>query len=385
MKTDICIVGGGIMGLATAYNLTRTTDSEILLLDRYGIPNDYSASNDVNRVFRYSYGNDKFYTDMAVESLRLWKQLEKESGQQLLTPTGLLLLDGLDKNSNKFAEASYKTLTQANLGTESLDSRELRSRYPQFKAEKAILDLHGGVLLASKALQILRELAQSLGVRMVQRQVDKIVRGEKPHLTTTDNDQIDFRKILVTTGQWSNSLLDREMPRVKPTRQQLFYIRPSIGIDTFLPGKCPVFFTDSHYGLPAVGIDAVKISPKELPEEVNPETANRSVDQQQLNDCRDACRKFIPALADGELVKSKVCIYDMTENSDFVLDQDPGNPDMVYGYGFSGHGFKFAPLVGKLLAQLTLGQKPSFDLDNFSIIPSRRRAPTIGSQLGKGE
>ncbi|HEX4921185.1 MAG TPA: FAD-dependent oxidoreductase, partial [Candidatus Bathyarchaeia archaeon] len=66
MKTDICIVGGGIMGLATAYNLTRTTDSEILILDRYGIPNDYSASNDVNRVFRYSYGNDKFYTEMAV-------------------------------------------------------------------------------------------------------------------------------------------------------------------------------------------------------------------------------------------------------------------------------------------------------------------------------
>ena len=64
MKTDICIVGGGIMGLATAYNLAKATDYDILLLDRYGITNDYAASNDVNRVFRYSYGNDKFYTDI---------------------------------------------------------------------------------------------------------------------------------------------------------------------------------------------------------------------------------------------------------------------------------------------------------------------------------
>ena len=373
------------MGLATAYNLVRTTDSEILILDRYGIPNDYSASNDVNRVFRYSYGNDKFYTEMAVESLRLWKQLEQESGQQLLTPTGLLLLEGSDENSNKFSEASYKTLTQAHLGAERLESREIRSRYPQFKAEKAILDPHGGVLLASKALQTLQELAQLRGVRVIQRQVAKIVGGENPHLLTMDNEQIDFRKIVVATGQWSNSLLDKGMPPVKPTRQQLFYIRPSIGIDRFLPRRCPVFFTDSHYGLPAVGIDAVKISPKELPETVNPETANRSVDEQQLNHCRDACRKFIPDLEQGELVHSKVCIYDMTENSDFVLDRDPDNPDMVYGYGFSGHGFKFAPLVGKLLAQLTLSQKPSFDPANFSIIPSKRRTPTIGSQLGKGE
>jgi len=85
------------MGLATAHYLAKTTDSKILLLDRYGIPNDYSASNDVNRVFRYSYGNDKFYTDMAVESLRLWQELERESKEQLLIPTGLLLLHGEDE------------------------------------------------------------------------------------------------------------------------------------------------------------------------------------------------------------------------------------------------------------------------------------------------
>ena len=77
INTDICILGGGIMGLSTAYSISKSSDSKILLLDRYGIGNDYCSSNDINRVFRYSYGNDEHYTRMAVESLKLWKNLEK--------------------------------------------------------------------------------------------------------------------------------------------------------------------------------------------------------------------------------------------------------------------------------------------------------------------
>src|SRR5437773_5890730 len=87
------------MGLSTAYSISKTSDSKILLLDRYGIGNDYCSSNDINRVFRYSYGNDEHYTRMAVESLKLWKILEEESGQELLLPTGLLMLQGEDQDA----------------------------------------------------------------------------------------------------------------------------------------------------------------------------------------------------------------------------------------------------------------------------------------------
>src|SRR5207247_2446148 len=82
-----------------------------------------------------------------------------------------------------------------------------------------------------------------------------------------------------------------------------------------------------------------------------------------------------PDLADGEVVQTKVCLYDMTENSDFVIDKDPERTNVVYGYGFSGHGFKFAPLIGKLLAELTQDEKPGFNLERFSILPARRRTP----------
>jgi len=373
------------MGLATAYSISKTSDSKILLLDRYGIGNDYCSSNDVNRVFRYSYGNDEHYTRMAVESLKLWKNLEEESGQELLLPTGLLMLQGEDRDANGFNEASYRTLSRLKLGAEQLEAEEIEKRFPQFRAEKGFLDPHGGVLLASKALYALSSLIQKHGVTVRKGQAIKLVLGDHPSVETSAGEIVRFHKLVVTIGPWSDTLLNPRLPSMVSTRQQLVYFKPQRSLDLFRPRTCPVFFTDKHYGLPAAGIDGVKVSPKELNDPVDPEKANRSVDDEQIVACRDVCRRFVPDLADGEVVHTKVCLYDMTENSDFVLDRDPDHPEIVYGYGFSGHGFKFAPLIGRLLSELALDKEPTSPIEKFSTDPSRRRPPTVGAHLGKGK
>jgi monomeric sarcosine oxidase len=385
VNTDICILGGGIMGLATAYSITNISDSKVLILDRYGVGNDYCGSNDINRVFRYSYGNDELYTRMAVKSLNLWKSLEQESGQELLLPTGLLMLQGEDQNANGFNEASYRTLLRMKLGAEQLDAEELEKRFPQFRAENGFFDPHGGVLLASKALSVLRSLMEKRGVKIRKGQARRLILGDHPSVETADGERVRFRKLVMTIGPWSNSMLNPKLTSISPTRQQLIYLKPRGRLDQFRPRTCPVFFTDKHYGLPAAGIDGVKVSPKELNDPVDTEKANRSVDDEQIAACREVCRRFVPDLADGEVVHTKVCLYDMTENSDFVLDRDPDHPDVVYGYGFSGHGFKFAPLIGRLLSELALDREPSFPIEEFSANPSRRRAPTTGAHLGKGK
>jgi len=385
VNTDICILGGGIMGLATAYSITKASDSKVLILDRYGIGNDYCGSNDINRVFRYSYGNDELYTRMAVKSLNLWKSLEQESGQELLLPTGLLMLQGEDQNANGFNEASYRTLSRMKLGAEQFDAEELKKRFPQFRAENGFFDPHGGVLLASKALSVLGSLMEKRRVEIRKGQARRLVFGDDPSVETADGERVQFRKLVMTIGPWSNSLLNPKLTSMIPTRQQLIYFKPWRNLDLFSPKTCPVFFTDKHYGLPAAGVDGVKVSPKELNDPVDPEEANRSVDDEQIAACRDVCRRFVPDLADGGVVHTKVCLYDMTENSDFVLDRDPDQPDCVYGYGFSGHGFKFAPLIGRLLSELALDREPSFPIEKFSANPSRRRAPTTGAHLGKGK
>ena len=373
------------MGLATAYWASKTSNSPVLLCDRYGLGNDYCSSNDVNRVFRYSYGDDELYTRMAVESLKLWKSLERESGQQLLIPTGLLLLQGEDQNANSFNEASYRTLSRLKLGAEQLGQEELGKRFPQFRAEKGFFDPHGGVLLASKALSVLTSLTEKQGVKVRTREAHKLIFGDRRAVETTDGETVRFHKLIVTIGPWSKNLLSPRLPSMVPTRQQLIYFKPQKSLDLFRPRTCPVFFTDKHYGLPAAGIDGVKVSPKELNDPVDPEKANRSVDNEQISVCREVCRRFVPELADGEVIHTKVCLYDMTENSDFVLDRDPDHRDVVYGYGFSGHGFKFAPLIGRLLSELALDRTPSFPLERFSGDSSRRRGPGIGAHLGKGK
>ncbi len=372
------------MGLAAAYFIRKQTRRDVLVLDRYGIGNDYCSSNDVNRVFRYAYGNDELYTRMAVESFDLWHGLEKESGEKLLIETGLLLLNGNDRNANAFNEASYNTLSRMRLGAESISREELGKRFPQFRADEAFFDTHGGVLLASKALQTLHNLAAKRGVRLQKREAQEVVLGDRPHIVTRDTETIEFRKLVVTIGAWSNRLLNEKLVSIRPTRQQIIYFRPNT-MESFRPERCPVFFSDKHYGLPAAGINAVKMSPKELDETVDPETAKRSVDEQQIVEAREACRRFMPEIANTEVFQTKVCLYDMTDNSDFVLDSDPENSNIVYGYGFSGHGFKFAPLIGKLLAELALDSKPSVNLERFTVVPSNRRTPKAGAQLGKGE
>jgi monomeric sarcosine oxidase len=385
METDICIIGGGIMGTATAYALSQMSDKKILLVDRYGIGNDYCSSTDINRVFRYSYGNDQYYTKMAVESEVLWKNLMKETGQQLLIPTGLMMLEGEDDNANRFCRSSYDTLKKLRLGASEYTGPELGKHFPQFQAERGFFDPHGAVLLASRSLEAFASQARSRGVRIINKQIVSLPTESKPETLTREGETIRAEKTVVTIGPWTNNLLHSGLPAMTPTRQQVLYLRPKHNPERFKPDACPVFFTDHHYGLPAAGIEGVKISNKELNDPVNPEIAKRTVDPDQIEKCRAACRKFVPDLADGDLVQSKVCMYDMTENSDFVIGTDPDNDDIVYGYGFSGHGFKFAPLIGKLLAELALDREPRLDLSRFSARRSERRARLTSSQLGKSE
>src|SRR4029077_14548502 len=227
--------------------------------------------------------------------------------------------------------------------------------------------------------------AQARGVRILEKHVIAFRDRSGLEIETSAGDIIRAKKLVVTVGSWSNGFLKDGLTSITATRQQVVYLRPAGDIEQFRPTSCPVFFTDHHYGLPAAGIDGVKISNKELIDPVDPETASRLVDQEEIEQCRGGWQKLIPEHADGEVVKSRVCLYDMTANSDFVVDRDTEDSDIVYGYGFSGHGFKFAPLIGRLLAELVLDREPSYDLTRFSSRNSHRKPQVTRGHLGKGE
>src|SRR5712692_2737925 len=340
IETDFCIVGGGVMGLATACALTKSTKRSVLLLDRYGISNELCSSNDINRVFRYAYGSDKLYTRMAVESLKLWHEIERESGRRLLVPSGFLMMHGEAEYWSRFVDDSYKILIELELNAELLEETDLRRRFPQFSAEKAVLDPYAGALMAAAVLETLHSAVTRQGVKIIEgEQAIKLQLSETPEIETASGKRIRCKKLILAAGVWSNKLLREGLAKMTPTRQQLIYFKPKTSIERYQPAQFPIFFVDNYYGIPAVGIDGVKVCFHGLPEVVDPETAKRTIDPEAIESCRTILRKYIPELADGEVMHSKVCIYDMTENSDFVISRDPEYPSIIYGYGFSGHGF----------------------------------------------
>src|SRR2546428_5879261 len=373
-ETDICIIGAGIMGSATAYYLSKTTDKKIILVDQYNVANDYCSYNDTNRVFRYACGKDEFYTRLAIEGRKLWQQLEQETKLQLLIPSDLLLVQGTDREWNMFNEESHKTLKKIGLETEDLERKQLEKRYPQFNAERAFTDPYAGILLASKCLLTFAREARKHGVKLIEnmRATRITIQNGRPTIEDSNGNRIIAKRLLVTAGPWSNNFLRKNLVEMTPTRQQLLYFDPP---DTrlYAPPRFPVFFADQFYGIPAAGTDAVKVSHMGRDAPTDPETAKRSVDQEEVDACRQLLRRFIPKLSTARLTMSKVCLYDMTRDKDFVIGHDPEESSVLYGYGFSGHGFKFAPLVGKVLSQLVLGNEPGIDLSRFS--PGR--SPTV--------
>jgi len=366
-ETDICIIGAGIMGTSAAYYLSKITDKQIILVDQYTVANDYCSSNDTNRVFRYAYGKDEFYTRLAIQSRKLWQQLEQETKLQLLIPSDLLLVQGTDREWNMFNEDSHKTLKEIGLKTEELEKKQLEKKYPQFNAERAFTDPYAGILLSSKALLTFAREAKRRGVKIIENMRVTRISSNDSRQTIEDSNanRIISKKLLVTSGPWSNNFLRKSLVKMTPTRQQLLYFDPP-GTRLYAPPRFPVFFADQFYGIPAAGTDAVKVSHMGRDTPTDPETAKRTVDPEEVDACRQLLGRFIPKLSTARLAKSKVCLYDMTPDKDFVMGHDREENSIVYGYGFSGHGFKFAPLVGKALAELVLDRDPGIDLSRFS-------------------
>ncbi len=364
------------MGSAAAYWLSKNHNLKTILIDRYTLTNNYCSSNDANRVFRYSYGKNALYTEMAVESRKLWRSLEEETGESLLAPSGLLMLMGEDEESNSFNKNSYNTLTERDLGAEWLEARDVNKRFPQFTPTEAVFDPNGGTLLASKCLTLLSTQARLNGVQVLENtQVTRIAPDRPLVVQTKNGDNIRCSTAIATTGPWSNALRRGDMVEITPTRQQVVYFNPGPNINNYHPPKFPVFFADHYYGLPAVGIEGVKVSHKGVWAPVGPDNADRTVGPATVEECRKVCQHFVPDLADKPVLSTKVCLYDMTKDSDFVIGPHPENSNIVYGYGFSGHGFKFAILIGKLLAELASRKQVSLDLARFS--PTRTATSTV--------
>jgi monomeric sarcosine oxidase len=382
---DVIIIGAGVMGASAACELSLR-GAKVGLIDQAALPNPSGASIDHSKVFRLAYP-DPVYVQMAAGALGLWREIEEETDTRLMTRTGALLL-GSERPS--FETQCYDALRQLSFEAEMLSSDEASERYPQFNPDAfsyAVLDPLGAILHAEAAVRALIDLARLRGVRIIEGERVSGIEGESigtaRGVMTGTGRLLSCGSVIVASGPWTRKLIPRLSSILTTTRQEVFYFEPSdmaLSQAHFDAESFPIFIAldTGFYGFPVHHGGAMKISNHRKGEAVEPYSIETAIDEGSVAMCRDFFRSYIPSLADARLKEARVCMYNNTADDDFLIDWHPDFENVLLMTGFSGHGFKFGPLIGRIASELLITREASYPIDRFRI--SRGQAPGVGGQ-----
>lgn len=365
------VVGGGVVGLSAACALAGT-GADVTVLERFTVAHAWASSHGLTRAIRHEYGPAAIYTQMVARSLGLWADLARETGRHLYTATGVLTLGQSDDGHTL---PGLDVMRAAGLPVEQLTPEACAQRFPQFTpTDYAAITYNptGGMLYASECLFALADRLRARGghLRVGARvaRVEPLATGGR--VTLADGTILEADRVIVTAGPWVHDVLPELALPVRATRQQVCYFG---GLDPaqFGVGTFPIFLASMEfYGFPLVtGPDGAlwfKAASHVIGASVDPNVPY-AIDEAEVSSVRDFLRRTIPAAAQAPLVATDRCMYDMSPTEDFILDRHPGGAGVILGSGFSGHGFKFGPLIGELLAALALDQPPEFPLDAFRL------------------
>jgi sarcosine oxidase len=379
---DAIVIGMGSMGSATAYQLARR-GLRVLGLEQFNIGHDLGSAHGVNRIIRLAYAESPIYVPLLRRAYTLWRELEDASGERILFITG-----GIDAGpaKGKIVQGSLRSCLQHGLEHEVLDAQELQRRFPGFRLPKnmqAVYQPDGGFLLSERAILAYITAAQTLGAEI--HALEPVQHWDIRRnlvLVQTANGRYRAARLVITAGAWASKLVPYLHARklARPERQVLLWAQPHKP-ELFQLGAFPIFnmeaFEDgerSHfYGFPVYGIPGFKIGKyHHLGGRADPDRMDRQCHPEDEAVLRAALRRYFPD-ANGPTMAMKTCLFTNSSDEHFVLDVHPGLPQVSIAAGFSGHGFKFASVVGEIMAALAMhGSSPLLEgIDLFSITRNR--------------
>jgi glycine/D-amino acid oxidase-like deaminating enzyme len=368
--SDLLVIGGGVMGLFTAYHAAQTS-ARVVVLERGRIGDPMTASYGRTRSFRNDY-LDPTYARLAHEAFDLWGEFERETGTQVLVRCGCLnigkraITPDLDRT---YAQLSFETLRRLRLKTESFDGEALRRRFSYLDADVAHLDVDGGVV---DLPAVARALTTALGERTLEGvTTSAIVPDDGCYRVITDAGEFVTRSLVVTAGHGTNdvlALLPECHLRVPITRDRpseaKYFTPPTDTRHQFTSDAMPViaYLDAGIYCHPIVDglVDAVKIGyyhPPDLPGE-----------RASIDGIASFVEQCLPGLATAtvrDVDDVDQCDYDLVADDEFVLGPIPGFDNAFVGVGWRGTGYKFAPWVGRVLAACALRGGTDYDIDRF--------------------
>jgi sarcosine oxidase len=365
---DVLVVGAGVFGAWTAFQLARR-GQRVLLADAYGPGNSRASSGGESRIIRMGYGADELYTRWAMRSLVQWKKLfaETENSSALFHKTGVLWLGSKD-----YARLNEMTavLSRCKVPFESLSSSAIAQRYSQFSPhdlDYGILETASGVLMGRSAVTAVVERAVSLGVEYRRALVTPpnatdTQSSRLDAISTSDGERISAGQFVFACGAWLGTIFPEILgPRIFPSRQEVFFFGVPPGDSQFSARSLPTWLiqSDEVYGMPDLESRGFKIAFDNHGERVDPDTQSRVVSAESVEHVREYVAKRFPAMANAPIVETRVCQYENTSNGDFLIDRHPEMNNVWFAGGGSGHGFKHGPAIGEYVAQQILDGGPT--------------------------
>jgi len=360
---SVIVVGAGINGVTAAIEL-KERGHKVVLVDPGPLPHPLAASTDISKAVRTAYGADEEYAALAERAIPLWREWNLDFETELYHEVGFLFLRERQMQPDDFEFESLRVLEKHGRKVERIDSAKLRDRFPAWNAQgyhDGFLEQQAGYVESGRVVALLIDRAKELGVELHECKFAALDEGDgRVEGIVLDNGQrFPGDLVLMAAGAWTPYILPFTREFFRATGQPVFHLRPRQP-ELFTPERFPVFGADisttGYYGFPLSREGVVKIANHGPGREMSPESAERAVTPQEEKDLREFLSWTFPTLADAPIVYKRICLYCDTHDGHFWIAPDPERIGLIVATGDSGHGFKFAPVLGEIIADAAEGK-----------------------------
>jgi glycine/D-amino acid oxidase-like deaminating enzyme len=388
-KPHIAVVGAGAFGGWTALHLLER-GARVTLLDAWGPGNSRASSGGETRIMRGTYGPDQPYTETAARALKLWTKYERRWKKQFLHGTGVLWM--VSSRDDAYERGSLEPLREAKIKFQELSTPEMRKRWPQINfagVHWGIFEPECGYLDSRASCQAVVEAFAAEGGNYRQLAVsrDGLESGLLRSLTLSDGSRLKADHYVFACGPWLGKLFPETLGNIiRPTKQDIFFFGPPAGDSRFTDAHLPVWGDHGKrffYGIPGSDRRGFKVADDTRGGPFDPTNGERVVSQAALKRVREYIAFRFPAMKDAPLIETRVCQYEQTADSNFVVDRHPRMDNVWIVGGGSGHGFKHGPALGEMMCELIFqGDQPdpSWRLSRFANLKKKTGEGVLGSE-----
>lgn len=362
--SDLLVVGGGIYGLSAALEL-HARGYSVRLIDRGAIPHPLAASTDISKAMRGEYGADEEYTALIEAAREGWLAMNEEFSETLYFEYGVTMLTTEPMRPGGYEHDSYQVAVKRGYPIERLDSAAIRSRFPAWNADRysdGFYSPRAGWTWSGRIIERLAAKARAAGVQIHEHQTVAALLeegGRVVGVVTREGERFTAGTVVLAVGSWTQTLLPELKPVLKSTGMPVAWLKPDDPA-LFTAPRFVNFTADitrtGYYGFPLhPEARIVKIGYHGPGPDRDPESDPRVVTEEEIARLRRFLAETFPALADAPVVYTRRCFYSDTIDEHFLIDRHPQRPGLVVAAGDSGHGFKFGPLFGGLIANAVEG------------------------------